>query len=240
VTTSDELTAISGWTDDELRDDVRATGVLFAARTLERLSLIELVERLNELNQNKLLSIGAGRASNLLHEFWDKGFRRMTPRRRAALFARLFGSPAGAAPPDAVSNDAFPGLWQGLVSALAEGSPEAVATAASELYDNLAEHTDEQTTAAAVELRGVFVEIAEALADMELLGAYGAHDMWQLVEHVGDEQFCGARDIERARTLADAGALILRRLPELREGSAAGSEFVQAAEAWHAADARLT
>ena len=69
----DGLTALSGWTDDEIRaDDVRAAGVLYAAATLEELKLIELVEQLNELNQSKLLSIGAGEASNLLHVFWDR------------------------------------------------------------------------------------------------------------------------------------------------------------------------
>ncbi|MEO5842583.1 MAG: hypothetical protein ABIQ73_04130, partial [Acidimicrobiales bacterium] len=78
TTRDDELTAISGWTDDEIaQDNVRAAGALYAAATLEQLAIIELVERLNELNQQKLLNIGAGEASNRLHEFWDKGYKRM-------------------------------------------------------------------------------------------------------------------------------------------------------------------
>ena len=146
TTRDDELTAISGWTDDEIaQDNVRAAGVLYAAAALEELKLIELVERLNELNQNKMLSIGAGEASNLLHEFWDKGYKRMPaapPRGVFARGARL----AAAATGRRRANDAFAGALararHGARGRLATRSPPAAAA----LRDNLAEHTDEQTT----------------------------------------------------------------------------------------------
>lgn len=236
----EELTAISGWTDDEIaQDGVRAAGVLYAAATLERLALIELVERLNELNQNKLLSIGAGRASNLLHEFWDQGYKRMTARRRTALFARVFGSPAGDEEDAGEVNDAFPGLFESLVSSLAEGSPpETVARAAAELRDNLAAHTDDATSAAAIELRATLGAIADVLSDMELRSAFGADEMWQLVERL-QEELGGATDVGRARTLATTGALILCRLPELcADDPSVDGDLAHAAESWLAASAR--
>ncbi len=238
MTTDDALTSLSSWTDDEIaQDNVRATGVLYAAAALEELKLIELVDRLNELNQNKLLSIGAGEASNLLHEFWNNGFRRLQPRRRAALYVRVLGAPA-AEGVDAEPNSAFPELFSSLVTALAERS-DAVGPAAVELRDNLAEHTDEQSTKAAVELRKTFTDIAAALSDMELRTAYRADDMWQLVAAVGDEQFCGERDIDRARTLAATGSAILRRLPELADDpAAADDELAEAATALLAASAQ--
>jgi hypothetical protein len=238
MTTDDALTSLSGWTDDEIaQDDVRATGVLYAAAALEELKLIELVDRLNELNQNKLLSIGAGQASNLLHEFWNNGFRRLQPRRRAALYVRVFGAPA-ADGVDAEPNSDFPDLWLRFVTALAERS-DAIGPAATALHDNLAEHTDEQSTKAAIELRTTLTDVAEALSDMELRTAYRAEDMWQLVAAVGDEQFCGERDIERARTLAATGAAILRRLPELAADPAvADDELAEAAAALLAAGAQ--
>jgi hypothetical protein len=232
----EELSAISGWTDEEIaQDGVRAASVLYAAATLEELELIELVERLNELNQNKLLSIGAGRASNLLHEFWDQGYKRMTARRRAALFARVLGPSVGPGTEHAESNDAFGELWPRLVTSLADGSPEAAAQAASELRDNLAEHTDEAACAAATELRATLGEIAEVLSDMELRSAYRADDMWQVVAGVR-EQAGGGPDVQRARTRATAGATILRRLPELCAG-ACDDELEQAALHWLAASA---
>ena len=234
----DALTTISGWTEDDLSagDDVRAAGALYAGAALEQLSLIELVERLNELNQNKMVSIGAGEASNLLHEFWDKGYKRMPARRRKAVFARVFGAPAGEATDPAASNDEFSGLWQTLVDELAEGSSETVAPAAGALRDNLAEHTDDATTKAAVELQTAYGEIAALLSDMELRAAYGrADDMWQVIERIM-EDFGGGPDVQRAQTLATSGATILRRLPELCADGHADAQLVETAKTWLAAD----
>ena len=231
--TSEEngLTAVSGWTDDEIRaDDVRAAGVLYAAATYEQLKLIELAEHLNELNQQKLLNIGAGAASNLLHVFWDKGYKRMPAKRRAAVLARVVGAPGAA--DDAEVNDAFSDLLEELASAIAEGSPEDVAAAATALHANLAEHTDEATTKAAVELRDTISEVGLVLSDLKLRTAFRtAEDMWQLVERFQDENG-GGPDVERARTLASSGATILHALPELAGGEAASDDVVAAAKQW--------
>jgi len=232
MTTDDHgLTAVSGWTDDEIRaDDVRAAGVLYVAATYEQLKLIELAEHLNELNQQKLLSIGAGEASNLLHVFWDKGYKRMPARRRAAVLARVIGTPG--APDDAEVNDAFAKLLEDLASAIAGGAPDAVAAAAAALHANLAEHTDEATTKAAVELRDTIAEIGRVLSDLELRIAFrGAEDMWQLVERF-QEEHGGGPDVQRARMLAQSGAAILHALPELCDDPAASDEVVAAAKQW--------
>src|SRR5436190_5183255 len=168
VMTTEEngLTAVSGWTDDEIRaDNVRAAGVLYAAAAYEELKLIELAEHHNELNQQKLLNIGAGEASNLLHVFWDKGYKRMPAKRRLAVLARVVGAPGAA--DDAEVNDDFAGLLEDLASAIA-GSPDAVGAAASALQENLSEHTDEATTKAAVVLRDMIAELGLVLSDLEL------------------------------------------------------------------------
>lgn len=227
----DGLTAVSGWTDDEIRQDhVRAAGVLYAAATLEELKLIELVEHLNELNQQKMLSIGAGEASNLLHEFWDKGYKRMPASRRAGHLARVLGTPG--APDGAESNDAFDDRFAALVSAIAEGPADAVGPAAAELHANLAEHTDEATSNAAVELRATLAEIDVVLSDLELRTAYGAGDMWELVENVVREISGGqGPEVQRTRILATSGATILRALPELRDEPASDG-VVAAAKQW--------
>lgn len=232
ITNADELTAISDWTDDEVaQDGVRAAGTLYAAAVLEELALIELVERLNELNQEKMLSIGAGEASNLLHTFWDKGYKRMPAKRRAKLYEQVFGG--GDASTDDASNDAFGELWSSLVSALADGSPQSSAAAAA-LRDNLAEHTDETTTRAATELRATLAELSVVLSDMELRTAYNADDMWQVVENATTE-LGGQADVQGARTRAISGATIMRHLPELSDEPAPSAGLVEAAKAWQAA-----
>jgi hypothetical protein len=232
TTRDDELTAISGWTDDEIaQDNVRAASALYAAATLEQLALIELVERLNELNQDKMLNIGAGEASNLLHEFWDKGYKRMPAKRRVAIFTQVFGSPPG---DDA--NDAFPGLFDALLSALADGLG-AAAAAATDLSENLAEHIDEAATKAAIELRATYAELAVALSDLELRTVYSlAEDWWQVAERAGAEMG-GGPDVQRARTLATSGSMILRHLPALSAGEAPDDELAAAAKDWQEANA---
>ena len=231
MTTDDDLSALSGRTDDEiLQDGVHAAGILYAAAALEELRLIETVERLNELNQHKMLNIGAGEASNLLHEFWDQGYKRMPEKRRLATFARVFGAPAGDGAA-AESNDAFGDLFAALVTALADGPATDVAPAASALRDNLAEHTDEAASKAAVELRRAYAEIGAVLSDLELRRAFGAGDLWQVVAHVQAESG-GDADIEGARARAAAGAAILHRVAELAGGAEADATVVAAARSW--------
>jgi hypothetical protein len=232
TTRDDELTAISGWTDDEIaQDNVRAASALYAAATLDQLALIELTERLNELNQDKMLNIGAGEASNLLHEFWDKGYKRMPAKRRTAIFTQVFGSPPG----DDANAD-FPELFEALVSALADGSGDVPAAAAA-LSENLAAHIDEAATKAALELRATYAELAIALSDLELRTVYGlADDWWGVAERAGNEMG-GGPDVQRARTLATSGAMILRHLPVLAAGDEPGDELAAAAKDWLEANA---
>lgn len=231
MTIDDKLTAISSWTDDEIRaDDVRAAGVLYAAATLDELKLIELTERLNELNQQKLLNIGAGAASNALHVFWDAAYKRMPPKRRLAIYARVIGTPGAAE--DVESNDAFAGLFGDLVTAIAEGDTDAVGAAARELHENLSEHTDEATTKAAVELRATFAELADVLSDIELRTPFQAADMWELVEKVMTDWGSDPSGVSAQRTLATSGATVLRALPELCDDPVASDEVVAAAKQW--------
>jgi len=232
TTRDEELTAISGWTDDEIaQDNVRAASALYAAATLEQLALIELAERLNELNQEKLLNIGAGEASNLLHEFWDKGYKRMPAKRRAAIFTQVFGSPSGEN-----ANEDFGGLFDALVTALADGTGDAAA-AATALSENLAAHIDEAATKAAIELRATYAELAIALSDLELRTVYDlADDWWQVAERAG-AALGGGPNVQRARTLATSGAMILRHVPALSTGDAPSDELAAAAKDWREANA---
>jgi hypothetical protein len=229
TTDDDRLTAISSWTDDEIRaDNVRAAGVLYAAATLDEIKLIELTERLNELNQQKLLNIGAGAASNALHVFWDAAYKRMYAPRRLAVYARVIGTPGAA--DDVERNDAFAGLFEDLVTAIADGRD--VGGAATELQENLAEVTDEATTKAAVELRATYAELADVLSDLELRTAFHADDMWDLVEAVMRDWGSDAAGVQGTRVLATSGATILRALPELADGAAPSDEVVAAAKQW--------
>jgi hypothetical protein len=135
----------------------------------------------------------------------------MPAARRQAVYDNLFGA----------SNDAFDGLLEALTTALADdGDPAAVAPAAAALRENLAAHAGGDDTAkAATELRKALGEIAVVLSDVELRSAYGAEDMWQLIDNV-QREFGGDADVQGVRERATSGALIVHRLPELCEGAA--------------------
>ena len=233
TTRDDELTAISGWTDDEIaQDNVRAASALYAAATLEQLALIELVERLNELNQEKLLNIGAGEASNLLHEFWDKGYKRMPAKRRAAIFTQVFGSPAG----DDANAD-FAGLFDALVSALADGSGDVAAR----------RHRAERRTSPSASTRPRRRPRSScaprtpswpsrcrtsSCARCTTSPTTGGRSRERAGAAMG-----GGPDVQRARTLATSGAMILRHLPGAGAGDAPDDELAAAAKDWLEANA---
>jgi hypothetical protein len=55
-------------------------------------------------------------------------------------------------------------------------------------------------------------EIIGLLSDQEIKNAYGARDMWQVVDQVAALELGGQRDSIRYRTMANSGAIIIRWL----------------------------
>ena len=232
MTTDDALTSLSSWTDDEIaQDNVRATGVLYAAAALEELKLIELVDRLNELNQNKLLSIGAGEASNLLHEFWNNGFQppAAAPPRRA-LRARPRRAGRRGRRRRAQQRLPRPLLEprHGARRALRRGRPSGRRAA-------------RQPRRAHRRGRARRPPSSCARRSPTRRGAVGPRAANGLPRrrHVGArrERHAGAQRRRRARRAGhadprDAGATILRALPQLCEDPAPSDEVVAAAKQW--------
>lgn len=81
-------------------------------------------------------------------------------------------------------------------------------------------------------------QLADALAilsEPEVLGAYGARDPWQLIDHLSRLELGGTRDVARRQALAASGTILLGWLAG--EDAPVTEELADAAEAFLAADA---
>jgi hypothetical protein len=208
--------------------ELEAAAALYSAATLEQLDPFALVDRLVELWMRGGVPTGAtSSASQRLDRYWLHRAERLSDEERRAVFAQVFG-------------EDFDERWVALVAALAEGDTDADADAgdrADEVRAVLNGGVDEAILLAAPALIGHLREALEILDDPEIRNAYGAQDIWQLVDTLARMELGRDFDVVRARTMAAAGTLIVGWLAE--EVDAVPEEVADAAAVWlSAASAR--
>ena len=91
-------------------------------------------------------------------------------------------------------------------------SQEQVRKAGRDLAANLSLHGYGIAYFAATELQSMILEFRDKLSDPEIKGAFGARDMWQVVDQVNANYLGGTRNTHRYRTQARSGAVIIRWL----------------------------
>ena len=91
-----------------VRENLLATGAMYSAYLLEEARVFQVVDRIAELFGQGLLPLGRGRAADALRRYWLNGDR-ISERERRELYARVLGSPSGAA--GVRPNREFPALW---------------------------------------------------------------------------------------------------------------------------------
>jgi hypothetical protein len=212
-------------------DNLRAMQAIYYAAMLEELKLFEVVSKLVELFQSGMLPLGKGNAGNYLFSYWKKSITRFTEVERRNLYARTFGFPGGEATQDTINRE-FNDLWLRFVSAVSSFkrqftvddllrsripiavSQEQVRKAGRDLAANLSLHGYGIAYFAATDFQAQVQEIITLLSDPEIRTAYGARDMWQVVDQVATLELGGAKNSIRYRTMATAGAIIIRWLAE--------------------------
>ncbi|HEY9229438.1 MAG TPA: hypothetical protein VIP11_22505 [Gemmatimonadaceae bacterium] len=221
--------------------NVKAMQALYYAAMLDEVKFFAVTDKLVEQFQNGMLPLGRGPAGDGLYKYWKKSVDRISEPERRNLYARAFGFPGG----DAVSvvpNRSFPDLWLRFVSAVSSYvrqitvddllrstvplavSAEQVRKAGRDLAANLSLHGYGIAYFAATELQGQIKEVIALLNDPEIKNAYGARDMWQVIEQVSIYELGGAKNTVRYRTMATAGAIIIRWLAN-RAQLLTGSSF---------------
>lgn len=209
---------------DIVADNVRLMGPMVCAAMFDELKAFEVVDKLVELFQHGMLPIGSGKAGKLLYSYWKEGPNRMSEAERKNFYAMTMGIPGGEA--GGMVNRDFNDLWIRFVSSVSafvrqnevdkllrnsmpsSVSGQQVRKAARDLAANLSLHGYGMAFYAAVDLQEQVKTIIDLLSDSDIKSAYGARDMWQVIDQVATLELGGAKTSSRYRTLATCGAII--------------------------------
>ena len=229
------MVAVNHMSDgDIVADNIRATGAIYFAQALEEMRAFDVVERLVEMFQRGMLTLGRGVAVDRLRRYAFDGDR-LTKQERASLYARALGTPGASG--DVQPNREFADLWLRFISSVAsQERPEA----ARALAVNASAHGGALVFAAA-RLHADVQAMLEILRDPEIERAIGARDMWQVIDEVNSRDLGGAVSVKRYRDLAQSANTIFDWLAKHAtalshcEAIASDAKLRHAVEAWLAA-----
>ena len=197
--------------------ELEAAAALYSGAALEQLDPFALVDRLVELWMRGGVPTGAtSSASRRLDGYWLHRAERLDAEERRAIYARVFDAD-------------FDERWVALVASLARSEGD-TGDRAADVRGVLNAAVDESVLLAAPLLIAHLREALEILDDAEILHAYGARDIWQLVDTLARMELGREFDVVRARTMAAAGTLIIGWLAE--EVEAVPEEVADAAAVW--------
>ncbi|GAA5785133.1 hypothetical protein GCM10007860_33580 [Chitiniphilus shinanonensis] len=212
-----------------VQENLHAVQAIYFSFMLEEARLFQVVERIVDLFRQGLLPLGRGKAGDYLFRYYKTAGERITEAERRDLYMRAFGAPGGD-PNGNMPNREFNELWLRFVSAVSNFSrqisvekllrqtvpmsvsQEQVRKAARDLAANLSLHGYGIAYFAATDLQQSILEFRDLLSDPEVRGAFGARDMWQVVDQVNANYLGGTRNTYRYRVQANAGAIVVRWL----------------------------
>lgn len=207
-------------------ENLHAVQAIYFTYQLEEMRMFQVVERIVELFRQGLLPLGRGSVGDYLFNYYKKAAERITESERRDLYMRVFGAPGGN--PANEPNRDFNELWLRFVSAVSSFarqvsvdrvlrnalpmgvSQEQVRKSARDLGTNLSRNGYGIAYFAATELQQSILEFRDILQNPELRNAFGARDMWQVIDQVNVNYLGGARNTHRYRTQSRAGAIIIR------------------------------
>jgi hypothetical protein len=205
-------------------DNVQLMGPMICSAMFDELKVFEVVEKLVELFQQGMLTIGNGPAGKLMYKYWKDAPNRMSDSERRNFYAMTMGIPGGQQ--TGMINREFNDLWLRFVSSVASFvrqnevdkllraslpspiSHQQIRKAARDLAVNLSLHGYGMAFHAALDLQAQIKFMVNLLGDKEVMGNYGARDMWQVVDQVATLELGGAKSSSRYRTLATCGVII--------------------------------
>lgn len=207
-------------------ENLHAVQAIYFTYQLEEMRMFQVVERIVDLFRQGLLPLGRGAVGDYLFNYYKKAAERITESERRDLYMRVFGAPGGN--PANEPNRDFNELWLRFVSAVSSFSrqvsvdrllrntlpmgvsQEQVRKSARDLGTNLSRNGYGIAYFAATELQQSILEFRDILQNPELRNAFGARDMWQVIDQVNVNYLGGARNTHRHRTQSRAGAIIIR------------------------------
>jgi hypothetical protein len=215
-------------------ENPRLMGPMIVAAMFEELKVFQVADKLVEQFQAGMLPIH-GAAGEKLQAYWRERANRLSEAERRNFMAPTLGIVGGA--PAGAGNRAFAALWLRFVSAVstAPRRQAPVRKAARDLAGNLSQHS---FGPAAQRLRADIDAVTRLLRDPDIRNAYGARDMWQVIDRVATDQLGGAHSSARNRRLARDGATIIAwlaaNLPRIErtKGLLPDEALVEACQRW--------
>lgn len=211
--------------DDALvPDNISLAGSAIFASMFEELKAFQVLDKLVDMSQRGTLPIGRGPAGTQLYRYWRDAPTRMSESERQTFYAMTLGIPGG--PPDININTDFNDLWMRFVSSVtlltredridrlirassaSSGGQQQVRKAARDLAYNLSSRGYGMSFYVAQDLSTQINEMIELLSSQTIKSAFGARDMWQVIDQVAALELGGARNSSKYRTLATCGAII--------------------------------
>jgi hypothetical protein len=126
---------------------------------------------------------------------------------RKSLYTRVLG--IGASDAESKPNREFAQLWLRFISSVSEFIDQTtIRKAGRDLADNLSRYGFGFTYHAATELQSQIKTITSLLSAPDVRSAFGARDMWQVIDKVAALDFGGANTM-RYRSLAESGATVI-------------------------------
>ncbi len=207
-----------------IAENVRIMGPMIVSAMFEELKVFPAVDKIVQQFQHGTLPIGPGPAGKMLYNYWREAPNRMSEQERRNFASITLGVPGGE--PGAMVNRDFNDLWLRFVSSVSNFvrqmevdqmlrarvpnaiSQQQVRKSARDLAGNLSLHGYGMAHYAGRELQSQIKGIIALLSDQDILSAFGARDMWQVVDQIATYDLGGARTSSRYRTLATCGTII--------------------------------
>ena len=208
-------------------DNIRAVQAIYFASQLENMRAFEVAERLLQLFQQGLLPLSRrGRGQRLLHSMATADSR-LSMRERRSLYARALGAPSGARSHLGGHRD-FHFAWLRFVARVAlleqqagSATPTDRGAVASSRLRSAAIALAASASARGAGLSPAAHRLAvdanrlRALFEAtDIQNAFGARDMWQVIEQVSAAELGGAVNVARYRARAVASSSVLQWLAD--------------------------
>ncbi len=206
-------------------DNIIALQPAYFAAMFEELKAFAVVDKLVELFQNGVLPVGRGEAGNGLFKYWKETATRVSEAERRSFYARALGVSGGddGGMPNREFNDLFLRFVSSVSSFVRQNnvddllrtklpgaiSQQQVRKSARDLASNLSLHGYGMAYFMATELQKQVKDVIKLLNDKDIKNAYGARDMWQVIDQVATLELGGAKNSLRYRTMATSGAIIM-------------------------------
>ena len=205
-------------------ENVGIIGTHIVSAMFDEIKVFQVLDVIVSQFQQGTLPIGPGNAGQLLYKYWRDAPNRMSEGERRNFAAITLGSPGG--DPGAMVNRDFNDLWIRFISSVSNlvrqnevdsmlraripvpVNQQQVRKAARDLANNLTLHGYGMAHFAGRELTQQINTMIKILSDPEIRGAFGARDMWQVVDQVATYDLGGAKTTSRYRTLASCGMII--------------------------------